>query len=74
MGIFTSEKFNSMEDLFKHELKDLYDAEHRIVEMLPQLADKAHNESLKQAFDQALATSPGSPSNGRGFPRPPACG
>ena len=28
MGIFTSEKFNSLEELFVHELKDLYDAEY----------------------------------------------
>jgi ferritin-like metal-binding protein YciE len=57
MGIFTGETFNSMEDLFKHELKDLYDAEHRIVEALPQLADKAHNPSLKQAFENHLHQS-----------------
>jgi ferritin-like metal-binding protein YciE len=57
MGIFTGETFNSMEDLFKHELKDLYDAEHRIVEALPQMADKAHNPSLKQAFENHLRQS-----------------
>ena len=57
MGIFTGETFNSMEDLLKHELKDLYDAEHRIVEALPQLADKAHNPSLKQAFENHLRQS-----------------
>jgi ferritin-like metal-binding protein YciE len=54
MGIFTGETFKSMEDLFKHELKDLYDAEHRIVEALPQMAEKAHNSSLKQAFNNHL--------------------
>lgn len=53
MGIF-SEEFNSLEDLFRHELKDLYDAEHRIVEALPQMADKATNSSLKQAFEDHL--------------------
>jgi ferritin-like metal-binding protein YciE len=57
MGIFTSEKFKSMDDLIKHELKDLYDAEHRIVEALPQMADKAHNPSLKQAFENHLRQS-----------------
>ena len=57
MGIFTGETFNSMEDLLKHELKDLYDAEHRIVEALPQMADKAHNPSLKQAFENHLRQS-----------------
>ena len=53
MGIF-SEQFNSLGDLFKHELKDLYDAEHRIVEALPQMAEKASNSGLKQAFEDHL--------------------
>jgi ferritin-like metal-binding protein YciE len=57
MGIFTSETFNSMEDLFQHELKDLYDAEHRIVEALPQMSDKAHNPSLRQAFENHVRQS-----------------
>jgi ferritin-like metal-binding protein YciE len=53
MGIF-SEEFNSLEDLFRHELKDLYDAEHRIIEALPQMAEKASNSSLKKAFEDHL--------------------
>ena len=53
MGIF-SEEFHSLEDLFRHELKDLYDAEHRLVEALPQMADKATSPSLKQAFEDHL--------------------
>jgi ferritin-like metal-binding protein YciE len=53
MGIF-SEEFNSLEDLFRHELKDLYDAEHRMIEALPQMAEKASNQSLKKAFEDHL--------------------
>jgi ferritin-like metal-binding protein YciE len=53
MGVF-SEEFNSLEDLFRHELKDLYDAEHRILKALPQLAEKASNTSLRQAFEDHL--------------------
>jgi len=53
MGIF-SEEFNSLEDVFRHELKDLYDAEHRIIEALPQMADKASNSKLKEAFEDHL--------------------
>ena len=52
MGILMSEKFNSLNDVFQHELKDLYDAEMRIVEALPQMAEKASNPKLKQAFEQ----------------------
>ena len=44
MGIFTSEVFNSLEDLFVHELKDTDDAEIRITEALPKLAEKAQSE------------------------------
>jgi ferritin-like metal-binding protein YciE len=53
MGIF-NEKFHCLEDLFHHELKDLYDAEHRMLEALPQMAEKASNPSLKQAFEHHL--------------------
>lgn len=54
MGLFTSEEFNSLEDLFTHELKDIYDAEIRITEALPKLADKAHSPNLKRAFQNHL--------------------
>jgi ferritin-like metal-binding protein YciE len=53
MGIF-SEEFNSLEDVFRHELKDLYDAEHRMIDALPQMAEKASNPSLKKAFEDHL--------------------
>jgi ferritin-like metal-binding protein YciE len=54
MGMLMSETFNSLEDLFQHELKDLYDAEQRITEALPKMAEKAHNPELKKAFEQHL--------------------
>jgi ferritin-like metal-binding protein YciE len=54
MGILTGEKFNSLVDLFNHELKDLYDAEHRITEALPKMAKKASNPDLKRAFEDHL--------------------
>lgn len=54
MGIFTSEKFNSLEELFEHELKDLYDAEIRLTDALPKLAEKANNPALRRAFESHL--------------------
>jgi ferritin-like metal-binding protein YciE len=54
MGFLMSEKFNSLEELFHHELKDVYDAEQRITEALPKMAEKAHNPELKQAFNNHL--------------------
>lgn len=53
MGIFTTE-FNSLEELFEHELKDIYDAEHRLTEALPKLAEKATSSDLKRAFQNHL--------------------
>jgi ferritin-like metal-binding protein YciE len=40
----------TLEDLFLEELKDMYDAEHRIVKALPKLAKAATCEKLKAAF------------------------
>jgi len=57
MGIFTSAEFNSLEELFEYELQDLLDAEHRLIDALPKLADKASNPSLKQALENHLRES-----------------
>jgi ferritin-like metal-binding protein YciE len=54
MGLFSSMQLNSLQDLFVEQLQDLYDAEQRIVEALPKMADAAHNGSLKSAFRQHL--------------------
>jgi ferritin-like metal-binding protein YciE len=54
MGIFTSEEFNSLQELFEHDLKDLYDAEQRLVDALPKMAEKASDSTLKKAFSDHL--------------------
>jgi ferritin-like metal-binding protein YciE len=54
MGIFSSQKLNSLDELFLCELRDLYDAEHRLTEALPKLAEKAASPELKQAFKSHL--------------------
>lgn len=48
-------KLTSLEKLFHHELKDLYDAEHQIVKALPRLAESACNPELAAAFEEHLA-------------------
>ena len=40
----------TLKDLFLDELKDMYDAEHRIIKALPKLARAATCEKLKAAF------------------------
>jgi ferritin-like metal-binding protein YciE len=48
-------KLDSLQDLYINELKDLYDAEQRILEALPEMADAAGSPDLKEAFEQHLA-------------------
>ena len=38
------------QDLFLHELGDMYDAEQRILQMLPALADECGDDQVRQAF------------------------
>ncbi|HEX2971948.1 MAG TPA: ferritin-like domain-containing protein [Tepidisphaeraceae bacterium] len=47
-------QFDSLSDLFVHELKDLYDAEHRLIDALPDMANAAVSADLKQAFSSHL--------------------
>ena len=48
---------NSLQDLYLEQLRDLYSAEHQIVEALPKMADAATHPELKQAFRTHLAQS-----------------
>ena len=43
---------NNISDLFEHELKDIYDAESRLVDALRAQADETKTPALKQAFEQ----------------------
>ncbi len=46
------ETFDSLDDLFLHQLEDLYDAEQRMVAALPEMRDAATDPALKEAFDK----------------------
>src|SRR5947209_646014 len=39
-------------DLFMHELSDMYDAEQRIAQILPQLAQESNDQQAKSAFQE----------------------
>lgn len=39
-------------ELFEHELKDMYDAEHKLVKALDNMAEDVQNEELSQGFKQ----------------------
>jgi ferritin-like metal-binding protein YciE len=47
-------KMNSLEKLFVDSLKDLYDAEHQIVDAMPKMVDAASSQDLKQGLKQHL--------------------
>jgi ferritin-like metal-binding protein YciE len=47
-------KLDSLEDVFVHQLNDLYSAEDQLVEALPKMAEAASNGQLKQAFEHHL--------------------
>ena len=53
MALFSAE-FNSLEQLFVEQLEDLYDAEKRLTEVLPKMADAATAKELRQAFQNHL--------------------
>jgi ferritin-like metal-binding protein YciE len=54
MGLF-SKDIKSMDDLFVHQLKDIYYAEKRIVKSLPKMIDKATAPDLKKGFEKHLS-------------------
>lgn len=47
-------ELESLQDLYIHELRDLYSAEKQIIKALPKLAKAATNEKLKDAFQKHL--------------------
>lgn len=47
-------KIQSLEELFMHELKDTYDAEHQLLEALPKMAEATKSSELKSAFTNHL--------------------
>lgn len=53
MGLF-SKDIKTFDDLFVHQLQDVYYAEQQLVKALPKMADKATAPELKQAFDSHL--------------------
>lgn len=54
MGLFTKD-IKTMNDLFVHQLQDIYYAEKQLVKALPKMAEKATDAQLKQGFLTHLA-------------------
>jgi ferritin-like metal-binding protein YciE len=47
-------KLNNLKDLFIHELKDLYNAEHQIMKAMPKMVKAASSSELKQALEKHM--------------------
>ena len=58
MGIF-SKDIKTLDDLFVHQLRDIYYAEKQLVKALPKMAEKATSPQLKQAFQSHLEETEG---------------
>ena len=53
MGLF-SRDIKTLDDLFVHQLRDIYYAEKQIVQALPEMIEKAKDPGLKQGFETHL--------------------
>jgi ferritin-like metal-binding protein YciE len=42
----------TLQDLYLHELKDIYNAEKQILQALPKMAESANHNELRQAFEE----------------------
>ncbi len=58
MGLFTKD-IATFEDLFLHQLQDVYYAEHQITKALPTMIDKATDPALKAGFQTHLTETEG---------------
>jgi ferritin-like metal-binding protein YciE len=51
--------FNSLEDVLKEQLEDLHSAETQLIEALPKMAQAAHHDELREAFQNHLEETRG---------------
>lgn len=48
------EHFNNLEDLFQHQLKDIYSAESQWAEVLPKMREQSSNKELQNCFSEHI--------------------
>jgi ferritin-like metal-binding protein YciE len=58
MGLFTKD-IKTLDDLFVHQLQDIYYAENQITKALPKMISKATDPQLKQGFETHLRETEG---------------
>lgn len=58
MGLFTKD-IATFDDLFVHQLQDIYYAENQIIKALPKMMEKATSPALKESFETHLRETQG---------------
>jgi ferritin-like metal-binding protein YciE len=58
MGLFSND-IKTMDDLFLHQLQDIYYAENQITKALPKMIDKATDPELRRGFETHLRETKG---------------
>ncbi|MCO6045016.1 ferritin-like domain-containing protein [Aeoliella sp. ICT_H6.2] len=59
MGLLLTKKFDTLNDLFVDQVKDLYDAEQRLTKAIPHMVEAAQSPELKSAFEHHLKETEG---------------
>jgi ferritin-like metal-binding protein YciE len=54
MSWFSGTQLDSLDTLFRDQIEDLYDAEQRLVDALPNMAEASSSPQLRQAFEHHL--------------------
>ena len=54
MGLFSTNKFENLEELLADQIEDLYDAEKQLTAALPEMSKTAKNAGLREAFESHL--------------------
>ncbi len=54
-----AKKMKNLDDLFEHEIKDLYSAEKQLLKALPKMAKEANDPRLKKIFEKHLEETQG---------------
>lgn len=49
----------TLQDLFEHQLQDLYSAENQLIDALPKMIENANDDELKKAFQEHLEETKG---------------
>jgi ferritin-like metal-binding protein YciE len=57
--MFGHNRFETLRDLYLDELRDLYDAEHQLLDALPKMEERASHDELKRAFRSHLGETRG---------------